>query len=128
MKTLLLSSMLAVLAGPAWADGPSPEKTAAPPASAIAEVYKVRCQVCHMADGNSPLEPMNFADGKWKNGSTRAEVVKVISEGVPATAMLPFKEQLSAAEITQLAAYVRAFDPSLKAPSKGKKPAPKGSR
>ena len=128
MKTFLLPCVLAVLAGPAWADGPSPEKPAASPASAVAEVYKAKCQVCHMEDGNSPLEPMNFADGKWKNGSTRAELAQIISEGVPATAMLPFKEQLSAAEITKLAAYVRAFDPSLKAPSKGKKPAPKGSK
>jgi mono/diheme cytochrome c family protein len=101
----------------------------APSAEAIAELYQTKCQICHMADGNSPLEPMNFADGKWKHGSKPAEVVKVITEGAPATAMLPFKEQLSAAEITKLAAYVRAFDPALKAPAKGKtKPAPKGGR
>ena len=68
-----------------------------------------------MADGNSPIEDMNFADGKWKHGSKVAEVAKVITEGAPGTAMLPFKEQLTEAEIAALAAYVRTFDPALKA-------------
>ena len=128
MKKFLLPCLMVVLAGAASADEPSGDKSSPAALPAIAEVYKTKCQVCHLADGNSPLEPMNFVDGKWKNGSKPAEVEKIIAEGVPATAMLPFKEQLSAAEITQLAAYVRTFDPALKAPAKGKKPASKGSR
>jgi mono/diheme cytochrome c family protein len=125
MKKACASSFLLLfgLAGVLHADGPAK----AP--DAIAELYKTKCQICHMVDGNSPLEPMNFADGKWKHGSKPAEVAKVIEDGVPATAMLPFKEQLTAAEITKLAAYVRAFDPALKPGAKGKgKPAPKGGQ
>jgi mono/diheme cytochrome c family protein len=38
----------------------------------------------------------------------------VIEEGVPATAMVAFKAQLSADEIDSLARYVRAFDKTLK--------------
>ena len=59
---------------------------------------------------------MNFADGKWVHGSKLAEVAKVISEGVAGTAMLPFKAQLSPEQVAALAAYVRAFDKSLKPP------------
>ena len=73
-----------------------------------------------MAEGDSPLEPMSFTDGKWKHGSKPEEVAKVIAEGVPATAMLPFKDQLTAAQIADLAAYVRSFDKSLKATKKTK--------
>lgn len=80
-----------------------------------AELYRAKCQQCHMADGNSPLEAMNFADGKWTHGSKPAEVARVISEGVAGTAMLAFKAQLSPEQVTALAAYVRAFDKSLKA-------------
>lgn len=29
---------------------------------ATLEIYKTRCQSCHMPDGNAPLEPMNLAD------------------------------------------------------------------
>jgi mono/diheme cytochrome c family protein len=85
-----------------------------------AELYRAKCQQCHMADGNSPLEPMNFADGTWTHGSKTAEVAKVISDGVGGTAMLPFKAQLSPEQVTALAAYVRAFDKTLK-PEKAKK-------
>ncbi len=80
-----------------------------------AELYRAKCQQCHMAGGNSPLEPMNFADAKWTHGSKPAEVAKVISEGVTGTAMLSFKPQLRPEQVTALAAYVRAFDKTLKA-------------
>src|SRR5688500_204131 len=38
-----------------------------PPSTA--ELYKTHCQSCHMAGGDSPLEPLNFVDGTWKHGS-----------------------------------------------------------
>ena len=47
-------------------------------------------------------------------------LAKTITEGVPTTAMLPFKEQLTEAQIADLAAYVRSFDKSLKATRKTK--------
>lgn len=90
------------------------------PSEATLELYRSKCQQCHMADGDSPIEPMNFMDGKWIHGSKRDAVAKVIAEGVPATAMLPFKAQLTEAEIADLAAYVRSFDKSLKATKRTK--------
>lgn len=90
------------------------------PSVATLDLYRSKCQSCHLADGDSPLEPMNFADGKWTHGSKPEEVAKVITEGVPTTAMLPFKAQLTAAQIADLTAYVRSFDKSLKATRKTK--------
>lgn len=95
------------------------------PSEEILAVYKAKCQVCHMADGASPLEPMNFADGKWIHGSTVAEITKVIAEGAPATAMLPFKTQLTPEEIAGLAKYVRSFDKTPVKASGGAKKATK---
>jgi mono/diheme cytochrome c family protein len=91
------------------------------------ENYKATCQPCHMADGNAALKPMNFADGEWKHGTTTQALAKVISEGVPGTAMMPFKTRLSQQEILALAKYVRRFDPKLKstAAATKKKPASK---
>lgn len=117
MKTLLSAlSMVCVLAAPLLAASP-PAKA---PAVDAAELYKARCQACHMAEGNSPIEEMNFEDGKWRHGSKPAEVVATITEGVATTAMLPFKDQLTAEEIKALAAYVRAFDKALVPAKKGK--------
>ena len=93
----------------------------------VEENYKVACQPCHMADGNAALEPMNFADGKWKHGPAAGELAKVIANGVPGTAMMPFKARFSEPEILALAKYVRTFDKKLKAApaaSAKKKPAP----
>jgi cytochrome c oxidase cbb3-type subunit III len=80
----------------------------------IKQVYVAKCQICHMADGNSPIPDMNFADGKWLHGSSVAEITKVIEEGVPGKAMLPFKTQLTSEQIAGLAQFVRTFDKALK--------------
>ena len=80
--------------------------------------------MCHMPDGNAAIPTMNFADGKWLHGSTPALLAKVITNGVPGTAMMSFKERFSDAEILGLAKYVRAFDKTRKAPA-AKKPAAK---
>ena len=85
------------------------------PSEATLDLYRSKCEQCHLSDGNAPLEPMNFKDGKWTHGSKPEEVARVISEGVPTTAMLPFKAQLTEEQIADLAAYVRSFDKGLKA-------------
>jgi cytochrome c oxidase cbb3-type subunit 3 len=78
-------------------------------------LYQQRCQACHMADGNSQIMPnMSFADGVWKHGSTLKQVQTTITNGVPGTAMVAWKEQLSPAEIAALARFVRKFDKKLK--------------
>jgi len=78
-------------------------------------LYEAKCQVCHMADGNSQLMPnMSFADGVWAHGSTLKAVQTTITNGVPGTAMISWKEQLSPAEIAALAKFVRKFDKKLK--------------
>jgi len=93
------------------------------------ENYKAVCQPCHMADGNAALEPMNFADGKWKHGTTVQGLAKVITDGVPGTAMMPFKTRFSEQEILELAKYVRRFDPKLKgAPASAAKKKPAATK
>jgi mono/diheme cytochrome c family protein len=79
------------------------------------ELYKSTCQPCHMADGNAALEPMNFADGKWRHGSSVKEVAATIANGVPGTAMVSFKTRFSEKEILALAKLVRTFDKTLPA-------------
>jgi mono/diheme cytochrome c family protein len=83
-------------------------------------IYKTKCQVCHAADGNSPLPNMSFADGVWKHGSSLKEVATTITNGVPGTAMISWKSQLSEPEIQAMAKYVRHFDPKLATAGGGK--------
>ena len=109
-----LASLL--LAASAYGMADAPEK---PPSTA--ELYKTHCQSCHMADGDSPLEPLNFVDSTWKHGSAPAKVASVIADGVPGTAMLAFESKLTPAQVRALAAHVRAFDKRLKPAAKAKK-------
>jgi mono/diheme cytochrome c family protein len=105
IRVLTLAGL--VLAGAA---GVAAAAGAYKPTEEIIAVYKAKCQVCHMADGASPLEPLNFADGKWIHGDKVEDIAKIIAEGAPGTAMLPFKSQLTPEEIAGLARYVRSFD------------------
>jgi mono/diheme cytochrome c family protein len=110
---------LAVSIG-ALAVAAAPRAASAGASQATVDLYKAKCQACHMPDGAAPLEPMNLADSKWVHGSTPAAVAKVIAEGVPESAMVAFKTQLTSAQIADLAAYVRSFDKTLK-PAKARK-------
>ena len=122
LRAVLVAGVLALAVSvPAGAQTAGSGKTAE-------ENYKATCQPCHMADGNAALKPMNFADGEWKHGTAVAGLAKVIAEGVPGTAMMPFKTRFSEQEILELAKYVRRFDPKLKSAAAGsakKKPASK---
>ncbi len=111
------------LASAAFAQAPRP--TTNRPAQ---ELYVQNCQMCHMPDGNAAIKQMNFADGEWIHGTTPKQMAKVITDGVPATAMMSFKDRLSDQEILALVKFVRAFDKSLSGKPAGKaaaKPAPK---
>jgi len=109
----LVMSLSATAASTTMTQDP-PAKPAAAGKVDAAEIYKTRCVVCHAADGNSPMPNMSFADGVWRHGSTIKEVTNTITNGVPATAMMPFKTQLSPAEIAAMARFVRKFDKKLK--------------
>jgi aldose sugar dehydrogenase len=89
-----------------------------------AELYKQTCQVCHTATGAAPLEAMNLANGKWKHGTSVEDIAKVIRNGVPGTAMMPFKARFSEKEVLALARHVRALDKNLKPEPEGKAKAP----
>lgn len=76
---------------------------------ATKNLYVAQCQMCHGVDGRSPLPDMKFVGRPWKTKNA-AEAARVISEGVPGTAMLPFEGKLTKEQIRALAAYVRALD------------------
>ena len=87
-----------------------------PPAPKPAEIYHARCEKCHGPDGRAPQkgEGMSFADGEWNRGPDLKAIAASITDGVPDTAMLAFKDKLSVQEIEALAKYVRSLDKSLK--------------
>ncbi|MCA1561347.1 MAG: cytochrome c [Acidobacteria bacterium] len=105
--------MCAVFAVPVLA-----QKRASKAAAKAEENYRTTCQPCHGVQGAGVLPLMSLSDGEWKHGSGVQEIAKTISAGVKGTAMLPFKDKFTRAEILELARLVRSYDKRL-----GAKPA-----
>ena len=98
-------------------------KGAAVPRAKAVELYNANCAVCHGPDGKGTqvVQGSAFVGRAWKHGTTPKEIVTTITNGVPATLMLPFKEKLKPEEITALAALVRSYDKTLKPAGAGVK-------
>ncbi|MBA3949486.1 MAG: cytochrome c, partial [Acidobacteria bacterium] len=71
-------------------------------------------QACHGPDGKSPMKEMAFVGREWKHGTKTPDMIKVITNGVPGTVMMPFKGRLTEQQIKDLATYVRSLDKTLK--------------
>ena len=87
-------------------EGPSEEPVEGPEAIAAGKkVYQKFCSACHGAQGQGGIGP-NFADQYWIHGGSMANIITIIEEGVPTKGMIAWKNQLSGAEIRQVAAFI----------------------
>jgi mono/diheme cytochrome c family protein len=78
--------------------------------STAAATYQSQCAKCHGEDGKG-IESLpgipNFADASWQAQHTDKELSDAISGGKGI--MPPYKDKLSAAEITALVKHIRSF-------------------
>lgn len=68
-------------------------------------VFQQNCVVCHGADLEGGIGP-SFLDDEWLHGGQARDVLRTITEGVPAKGMVPWGGILSPEQINQVAAYV----------------------
>ncbi len=77
----------------------------APESDAGARVWRKKCSACHGPDGAGRTrfaEGRPFADltdGRWKHGSDRDSLRRLVADGDPASTMPPFAGRLTPAEI-----------------------------
>lgn len=69
------------------------------------DLFGTRCAACHGPQGQGVIGS-NLTDDFWIHGSRPTDLYKVISEGVPAKGMVPWKDQLAPADIGALAAWI----------------------
>lgn len=69
------------------------------------EIFTKNCAVCHANDGGGGVGP-NLTDLYWIHGNGIKDVFKTVKYGVPAKGMIPWKDQLSAAQMQEVASYV----------------------
>jgi cytochrome c oxidase cbb3-type subunit 3 len=70
-----------------------------------AEVFATKCIACHAAEGRGLIGP-NLTDSFQLHGSTRMDIFHTVHDGVSGTAMIAWGEQLAAADILDVVAYV----------------------
>jgi cytochrome c oxidase cbb3-type subunit III len=96
--------------------GPPPAEIAADPLLVEGrEIYLSRCASCHgpTGKGDGPIAhglagppPGDLTDATWKHGDRPEQVVRVIAQGVPDTAMSAWANSYSEVQVRALAAYV----------------------
>jgi len=79
------------------------------------KVYEANCTSCHgvTGDGKGPAaraiastKPRNFLEEDFRFGATPKEVLKTVSEGIPGSAMPPWKDALSLKEREAVIQYI----------------------
>ena len=68
-------------------------------------VFAQNCVACHGMGLEGGIGP-SFLDDEWLHGGKSADILRTITEGVPAKGMVPWGGILSPEQINQVAAYV----------------------
>lgn len=72
------------------------------------ELYQKNCTVCHGQAGEGGVGP-NLSDDYWIHGGDFKSIFKTIKHGVTEKGMKSWKQDLSAAQLLQVASYVRSL-------------------
>lgn len=72
------------------------------------EVYLASCAPCHLPDLAGAIGP-NLKDQVWIHGAQPMDILKVITEGVPAKGMPTWGPMLGRQKISEVAAYILSF-------------------
>ncbi|PLX02816.1 MAG: hypothetical protein C0595_09105 [Marinilabiliales bacterium] len=69
------------------------------------ETWDKICAACHLPDGGGLVGP-NMTDDYWIHGNTVEDMYKIVTDGVIAKGMLPYKDQLSKKERLEVISYI----------------------
>jgi mono/diheme cytochrome c family protein len=115
-------SLGAAAAGQAKASSETSKAPAATPKSVAAgeKLFRAHCARCHGSDakGKGPeappgSDPPNLTDDTWKHGSTDADILNVIRNGVgPKFDMKGFRSRFTTDEMWSLVHYLRSLNKS----------------
>ena len=77
--------------------------------SAVAALYRQRCQRCHEEDGKGQdIDVPDFTDSRWQSSRTDAQFLVSILDGKGGS-MPAFRGRVSEQEARELTSYVRTF-------------------
>ena len=111
-STLLFFTFCVLTPLPVKAEAPTPNPFAGD-AKAIAEgkqTFEGVCSgYCHVTENSTrPGQCPSLFDCEWKNGSTDADIFRIMSDGVPKTQMIGFKGRIPDETLWKILAYLRS--------------------
>lgn len=68
-------------------------------------LYQANCAACHKADGGGLVGP-NLTDNAWLHGGSDEDIIKSITDGIPAKGMIAWGPILGPKKIEALTAYI----------------------
>lgn len=71
-------------------------------------IFQKNCAVCHLQQGQGLVGP-NLTDQYWIHGGGFNDIVRTITEGVPAKGMISWKNQLNTTQIQEVASFVASL-------------------
>lgn len=84
-----------------------------------AEIFMTKCLACHGPQGQGLIGP-NLTDNFWIHGGRPTDLLRTVTEGVPAKGMISWKTMMSGDEMNTVVAYVLSLKgsnpPNPKAP------------
>jgi high-affinity iron transporter len=115
LTTLFLLAILLPRNPAPQAQGPAPSN--AESVANGAKLFGRYCVSCHGKEGkgDGPAgaklkpPPSNLADAEWKHGSSDAEILAVIHDGVKDTGMKGFASRMTERELQDLVSYVKSL-------------------
>jgi cytochrome c oxidase cbb3-type subunit 3 len=69
------------------------------------DIFETNCVVCHLSKGQGLVGP-NLTDDYWIHGGSLEDIVRTITDGVPAKGMISWKTQISSRQILEVASYI----------------------
>src|SRR5579864_472601 len=107
LSVLLFLPALAILHAQ---HGSTPDRPFSTPEdqAAGAQSFRSQCAACHGPDASGGVVGPSLSSGTFKNGGSDEALYRVITKGIPGTAMTAFP--LNGREVWQLIAYLRAVN------------------
>ncbi len=72
----------------------------------VSELFNANCASCH-GENLMGGQGSSLVDDVWAYGNSDADIARVIANGIPDTAMIPWKTSLSEKQIRSLVIYIR---------------------
>ena len=108
---LLLVAVILTHGGHQYPPGKPDPKPPVEATDSADDIWKARCKGCHKADGTGSKEKKvpDLTNAKWQGEHTDQDLKAAIENGIGDTKMAAFKGKMTAEQLDEIVAFIRAL-------------------